>query len=128
MVVIMMVVIVIAPVRMVSFPIVEMMQPRFIHRNPNVAGAQIIILAADHAHVFVAIPDIIIRGSRSDSHAWRWLLHRWWRAGAWMVTPTPDPAIRFKVARLGIPIAMAIIFLVFMLSTSASDVPSANLG
>lgn len=75
------------PVVMVLFPVHEKHEPALRQRHPHIAWRQVIILVAHHAHVFISIPDVIIRNAfnhctagrgrrnrRLYVHRWR----RWW--------------------------------------------------
>ena len=68
---------VVSPIRMASFPSVETLQPEWIGDQPDIAGSQIEILAANETDVFVAIPDVSFR-----NHYWlrcRSHIYHWWR-------------------------------------------------
>src|SRR5579864_7065090 len=50
-----------APITVVSFPSMKTLEPEWVGEQPDIAGPQIIILAANETDVFVAIPDVIVR-------------------------------------------------------------------
>jgi len=67
------------PIRMIFLPAVKPLQPLRIARNPDVTGAQIVIIRADDAYEFIAIRYVGIRHANIPSHC-RWRCdHDWWR-------------------------------------------------
>ena len=50
-----------APVHMSSFPVMKPPQPERFTDQPDMVGAQIIILRSDDTHIFVPVPDVKIR-------------------------------------------------------------------
>lgn len=63
----------IAPVGMNFFPVMPARQSVGIQTQPDIAGTQIIILAADNADIFDTIPDVSIRNRYVHCYCWwRW--------------------------------------------------------
>ncbi len=51
----------VAPIRVIPFPAMKALKPPWFTDNPDMARAQIVILTADKADVFVTVPGVIIR-------------------------------------------------------------------
>lgn len=52
---------VLSPIMMMAFPFVKMFDAIFVKGHPDVSRPQIDVFTVDHADVFVAVPDVIIR-------------------------------------------------------------------
>jgi hypothetical protein len=48
------------PIRVASFPAMEALQAEGLGHQPDIAGAQIKILATDHADIFITIPGVAV--------------------------------------------------------------------
>src|ERR1035441_5870218 len=63
---------VVQPIGMAPFPSMEAVQPERFTEEPDVAGSQIVILVANEADVFVAVPGVAVRDHhRAPFHPWR---------------------------------------------------------
>jgi hypothetical protein len=61
-----------APIRMSPFPIVKSREPIRVAIDPDVAGSEIIICAANNADKFDSVPDISIRNAHFHRYCGRW--------------------------------------------------------
>lgn len=62
-----------SPIGMETFPIVETCDAKWFANQPDVAGPEVKAGIADKAHIFNAVPDVIIRNSYCyDGNRWRW--------------------------------------------------------
>jgi hypothetical protein len=74
-----------APIGMDAFIIVEMRDPNLVACNPDIAGTQIDISAADETDEFETVPDIRIRDEYDgrglhDNRWWRWHRSNYYRS------------------------------------------------
>lgn len=68
-----------APIRMAFLPATKARQAEWFADQPNVSRSQIVILVTHQPHVFVTIPDIVLR-HHDGLHRWRRChCHRWRR-------------------------------------------------
>ena len=70
-----------SPIRMVSFPSVETLQPDWITGQPNITGSQVKIRAANDTDEFDTVPDVAVRNLDyrwRDLNGWRWRSHDHW--------------------------------------------------
>ncbi len=62
----------VVPIWMIPFPTMKALKPPWFTTEPDIAWPQIEIHTAHQAHIFVTVPDVIVRN----------LHHRhWWRSG-----------------------------------------------
>jgi len=59
------------PIRMNSFPVMKALKPPWFTTEPDIAWPQIEIHTAHQAHIFVTVPDVIVRNRHHHRHRWR---------------------------------------------------------
>jgi hypothetical protein len=72
------------PIRMESFPVMEMRQPVWSTGQPDIAGSQVEIRAANDPDEFDTVPDVSVRNLDyrwRDLNGWRWRSHDHWCRG-----------------------------------------------
>src|ERR1700733_5245162 len=68
-----------APIRMSFFPVMKACHANGIEWQPDITGAQIIVLAADNTYKFDTVPDITVRNRRLHRYCRRRRhLHRYY--------------------------------------------------